>query len=86
MKTEISDVTVPFIHNSSAFIPFSFGPANCIGKQLAYREIRLLVATLLKRYDFQFAEGYEPEKYIEELKDDTILVKGELPVILTKRQ
>ena len=74
------------MHNLAAFIPFSFGPANCIGKQLAYREMRVLIATLIRKYDFRFADGYEPEKYINELKDDFVLTKGEMPVILTKRQ
>jgi len=86
MNAEKSDITVAFTHNLSAFIPFSFGPANCIGKQLAYREMRLVIATLVKKYDIRFAGGYEPDRYVSQLKDDTVLTKGELPVIITKRQ
>ena len=86
MSTEKLDITVPFTHNLSAFIPFSFGPANCVGKQLAYREMRLVIAALVKKYDIRFADGYEADKYVSQLKDDTVLTKGELPVIITKRQ
>ena len=83
---EKSDITISFTHNPSAFIPFSFGPANCVGKQLAYREMRLVIATLVKKYDIRFPGGYEPDRYVNQLKDDTVLTKGELPVIITKRQ
>ena len=48
--------------------------------------MRVLIATLIRKYDFRFADGYKPERYINELKDDFILIKGEMPVILTKRQ
>ncbi|KAH9879749.1 hypothetical protein J1614_001772, partial [Plenodomus biglobosus] len=36
----------------SAFEPFSFGPRNCIGKNLAYAELRLVAARLFWNFDF----------------------------------
>ena len=85
---ESTDKTKPqpgFVHNTSAFIPFSFGPANCVGKYLAYREMQVVITSIIQRYDFQFAEGYDPDQFLRDLKDDVVLVKGKLPVALTKR-
>jgi cytochrome P450 len=36
----------------SAFEPFSFGPRNCIGKNLAYAELRLIAARFFWNFDF----------------------------------
>ncbi|CAA9965759.1 Cytochrome p450 3a17 [Pyrenophora teres f. maculata] len=36
----------------AAFQPFSFGPRNCIGKNLAYNELRLIAARLFWNFDF----------------------------------
>lgn len=37
--------------------PFSAGPRNCIGKNLAYMEMRLVVAQLLWNFDMESADG-----------------------------
>ena len=42
---------------SSAFNPFSLGPRNCLGRNLAYMEMRLVLAHLLWAFDFE-AEGH----------------------------
>jgi len=42
--------------SSSAFNPFSLGPRNCLGRNLAYLEMRLILAHLLWAFDFR-AEG-----------------------------
>ena len=76
---------VPFRHNPAAFIPFSFGPANCVGKNLAYQEMRTVVCMMMQRLDFRFADGYNPESWDRDLKDYFLAVKGELPVVLSPR-
>ena len=58
---------------------------NCVGKQLAYREMRIVIASILRRFDIRFADGYDVGRWFEEMHDDFILGKGELPVVLTKR-
>lgn len=40
--------------NFKARQPFSVGPANCIGKNLAYAEMRLLLANLVWHFDGKF--------------------------------
>ena len=37
----------------SAFNPFSLGPRNCLGRNLAYLEMRLILAHLLWHFDFE---------------------------------
>ena len=73
------------ITNSSAFIPFSVGPANCAGKNLALIEMRLVVALVVHKFDLQFADGYDPARWEEELQDFFVTKLGDLPVKLTAR-
>lgn len=46
------------------FIAFSAGARGCIGRNIAYLEQTVLLASLLHRYDFEFATpGFEPGRY-----------------------
>lgn len=46
------------------FIAFSAGARGCIGRNIAYLEQTVLLASLLHRYDFEFARpGFEPGRY-----------------------
>ncbi|OCL13583.1 cytochrome P450 [Glonium stellatum] len=42
--------------NKHILQPFSFGPRNCLGKNLAYHEMRLVLATVLWNFDLTFCE------------------------------
>ena len=37
--------SIQLVHNRNAFIPFSFGPANCVGKNLALMELRAITVS-----------------------------------------
>ncbi|MCJ1392220.1 hypothetical protein MMC18_005087 [Xylographa bjoerkii] len=39
------------VHNPVAFNPFSIGPRNCIGRNLAYLEMRLILVKLIWNFD-----------------------------------
>ncbi|KAH8798742.1 cytochrome P450 [Flagelloscypha sp. PMI_526] len=41
------------IHNTQAFTPFSAGVTLCLGKQLAYRELRLVTAHLVRNFNMK---------------------------------
>ncbi|KIJ55027.1 hypothetical protein M422DRAFT_24886 [Sphaerobolus stellatus SS14] len=69
-----------------AFIPFSTGPANCVGKPLAQLELRYVLALLIKRFEFSFDEGYDPKEFENSLLDFYVLAKGKLPVKLKVRK
>ncbi|KAJ5768975.1 hypothetical protein N7520_003534 [Penicillium odoratum] len=42
--------------NRNALQPFSFGPRNCIGRNLAYVEMRLMLARTIVNFDMELAE------------------------------
>lgn len=42
------------VNMSKAHLPFSTGPRACIGRNIAYFEQLLVVATLVKHFDFEF--------------------------------
>ncbi|KAL5529716.1 hypothetical protein ACEPAG_5701 [Sanghuangporus baumii] len=71
--------------NAMAYIPFSFGPANCVGKNLALLEMRMVIAMIIQRFDVKLADGYTPQQWEEELKDYYVIKVGELPVVLKAR-
>lgn len=45
--------------NVAVFKPFSTGPRDCIGKNLAYSEMRMVTARLLFQFDFELAPGQD---------------------------
>ncbi|MCE7010271.1 cytochrome P450 [Kibdelosporangium philippinense] len=56
-----------------AFIPFGFGPRSCEGAALAMVEIKLILAVLMKRFDFTPVPGHEVvpvERFVLWAKDD----------------
>ena len=74
-----------FTTNTSAFIPFSYGPANCAGKLLAIVEMRMVVALLMQRFEIRFADGYDSLQWETELKDYFVMSNGCLPVVMAPR-
>lgn len=71
--------------DTDAFIPFSFGPNNCVGKNLAWMQMRMLICMVIQRFDMKFEDGFQPDKWEEELLDYNVMAKGRLPVVLTPR-
>ncbi len=49
-----------------AYMPFGAGPRMCIGNHFAMMEMQLLLAMLVRRFDFELVEGHpvEPEPLI----------------------
>jgi cytochrome P450 len=42
------------VRDARGFAPFSQGRYSCVGKALAYREMRLVIALLTKRFEISF--------------------------------
>ncbi|TKY88447.1 hypothetical protein EX895_002799 [Sporisorium graminicola] len=67
--------------NKAAFIPFSLGKTWCVGKALAYMELRLVLANLVRRFDFVPADKYDAQKFQDGLVDAFVVLRNhKLPV------
>ncbi|KAJ7932853.1 cytochrome P450 [Mycena leptocephala] len=72
--------------NMPAFIPFSYGAANCVGKSLAWREMLMVTSTLLKKFNLRFADGFQSEGWLDKLQDSFITsIGGPLLVEISRR-
>ncbi|KAJ6468119.1 high nitrogen upregulated cytochrome P450 monooxygenase 2 [Mycena vitilis] len=72
-------------HDISAFIPFSLGPANCVGQKLAKREMTMLLAGLFKCFTLRFAEGFDTAAWPTQIRDYFVTTRGPMHVHLTRR-
>lgn len=80
----ISDPDCPFYNdNREARQPFSVGPRNCIGKNLAFSEMRQILARVLWNFDLELAE---PMKRWEKQKTFAIWDKGPLSLRIKLRE
>ena len=73
------------ILDRAAFIPFSYGPQNCVGKSLAMLELRYITAMLVQQFDMSLEQGFEAETQKGDVRDRFILCAQPLPVIITVR-
>ncbi|KIW89107.1 uncharacterized protein Z519_09959 [Cladophialophora bantiana CBS 173.52] len=72
--------------HKDAFAPFSAGPYNCIGKNLAYMEIRLLTANIIRKFDVRLAEGETGQDLLMGTKDHFTLGLGPLRLCFEPRK
>lgn len=66
--------------------PFSLGPRGCIGRNLTYVELRLILGALLWHFDLEFADGaplWDPRGEFEGLRAYNTWEKSPLNVKLT---
>jgi cytochrome P450 len=64
---------------------YTIGPGNCVGRLLALQEMRTIIAAFVRRFDVQFAPGFQHDDWTTKLGDQYILVRGPLPVVMNKR-
>jgi cytochrome P450 len=75
-----------FVHNTAAFTPFSYGPANCVGKSLAMQEMRMVICLMMQKLDVRKADGYDVEtRWENDLQDFFVSKRGCFPVHITRR-
>ncbi|KAL8343545.1 hypothetical protein RB598_004749 [Gaeumannomyces tritici] len=70
--------------NMAVFKPFSAGPRDCIGKNLAYFEMRLVAARVLLRFDIELGES-QSERWLDEQRVFTVWEKAPLMLRLKER-
>ncbi|KAI9447575.1 high nitrogen upregulated cytochrome P450 monooxygenase 2 [Lactarius indigo] len=56
-------------HNPAAFLPFSYGPTNCAGKNLALMQMRMALCWVLLRFRFSKAPGFRYEEWEGNIQD-----------------
>lgn len=84
----LGDASSKYTTNREAFIPFSHGPANCVGKHLAIHELRMIVRLLVERFEFELDEtrGWTRDRWGDNLEDYYVTIKGGLPVKIKLRE
>ncbi|KAF9254840.1 cytochrome P450 [Marasmius fiardii PR-910] len=75
----------PYTTNRNAYLAFSFGPANCVGRNLAKMQITLVLALLMKRFRFRFAAGFDWERWPAGLRDFFVVHRDPLYVDIVAR-
>lgn len=66
----------------ASFIPFSAGARGCIGRNITYIEQMILMATLVHRYEFQFAR----EDFELRHEEAFVLWPGPMPLKVKRRE
>ncbi|KAI0841415.1 benzoate 4-monooxygenase cytochrome P450 [Hypoxylon sp. FL0890] len=75
-----------FVKDKRAFAPFGIGRNNCVGKNLAMHQLRIVVAALLSKYHIKFAPGERNGEAVErDMKDQLTATPGNLVLIFEKR-
>ncbi|EJT99156.1 cytochrome P450 [Dacryopinax primogenitus] len=72
-------------HDTRAFVPFSYGPYSCIGRNLGRQEIRLTIAAVIQRFDFQLAAGFDARAFEQQITGEFLLTRPMLPMLLRER-
>ena len=68
-----------------AFIPFSVGAQNCVGKNIARMEMNVLLSLLISRFDMSFAPGWSVEGFPDTIKEHIVAEVGEMRIVLKAR-
>ncbi|KAF9889645.1 hypothetical protein FE257_007153 [Aspergillus nanangensis] len=74
------------VKHKDAFAPFLIGPYGCIGKNLAYMEIRLLTAYLITNFDVSFAPGEDGTALLSESIDHFTMALAPLHLCFKDRK
>lgn len=84
LPSAISNASSPFHDdNRDARQPFSLGPRNCIGKNLAFSEMRQILARVLWNFDLELVDG---ESHWSNQKSFTLWQKGPLVCRISLRK
>ena len=73
-------------HNTAAFIPFSYGPTICAGKNLALMEMRMVLCWILRQFRLSRAPGVVYEHWEEKIQDYFVVHHEPLLVNISLRE
>lgn len=72
--------------NKAAFLPFSTGPYSCVGKSLAWMELRSVVGRVVHEFDVVLPEGFVAEEYWEGVREHFTAGPPKQEVMFVKAQ
>ncbi|KAF8481478.1 cytochrome P450, partial [Russula emetica] len=73
-------------HNTAAFIPFSYGPTICAGKNLALMEMRMVLCWILRHFRLSRAPGVVYEGWEDKIQDWFVVHHEPLLVNVSRRE
>ncbi|KAI0331702.1 cytochrome P450 [Cubamyces sp. BRFM 1775] len=75
-----------FVHNQTAFTPFSYGLTNRVGERLAMQELRIVLCAILQRYELRMGARWSPEMYMREYREHSAKIcPPSIPVVVCLR-
>ncbi|KAF5384474.1 hypothetical protein D9757_006474 [Collybiopsis confluens] len=82
-----SDSDSAFVkHDRKAYLAFSYGPGNCVGKKLARQEMLMVISMLVQKFELSFAKNFDSEKWPETMRDFLTTARGPLKVAARTRK
>ena len=69
--------------NDAMFMPFGYGPRNCIGMNFALLEMKIVLTRMIKEYKFIKTAG--TPQYLEIVHGTAAYPKGEITLMVEKR-
>ncbi|KAI4112731.1 MAG: hypothetical protein LQ345_006158 [Seirophora villosa] len=74
------------VKHRRAFAPFGTGHASCVGQGLAMTQLRLILASVVKRYHVRFPPGgQDGREVLRDMKDQLTAKPGELRLVFERR-
>ncbi|KAF2759886.1 cytochrome P450 monooxygenase-like protein [Pseudovirgaria hyperparasitica] len=64
------------VKDKRAFVPFNQGRYSCIGKNLAWIELRHILALLVSRFEVTFGPGEDGSRFLADMKDTFAAAPG----------
>ncbi|KAJ3776194.1 high nitrogen upregulated cytochrome P450 monooxygenase 2 [Lentinula raphanica] len=75
-----------FQNDMTAFLAFSYGPANCAGRNLARQEMMMVMSILLQNFDFRFAKNFDWQTWTQRLTTFFVTIRPPLELSITRRE
>ncbi|KAH8927392.1 cytochrome P450 [Atractiella rhizophila] len=69
-----------------AFLPFLYGPYGCAGKNLAYHQMRLVIASLMHEFTLELSDSWDRRKFETSFHENFGIHIGAVDVKLTGRK
>lgn len=72
-------------HNAKAWAPFGYGSTSCIGKNLAYMEMRAVLAQFIVKFDFSISPE-DDRQFQESVRDQFVVSAGAMKLKIVPRK